>query len=131
MFVLFDDCWNDSFKLGPQPAPRPGVHNSGWVRSPGTKMIADPSRWGILESYTKGVIGAFGNDRRVLAWDLYNEPAGPKTLPLLKKVFEWARSAAPIQPLTAGVWDDAKDLDGAQPLPARKFRHRLVPRLFG
>ena len=111
MFVLFDDCWNDSFKLGPQPVPRPGVHNSGWVRCPGTKMIADPSRWGILESYTKGVIGAFGKDRRVLAWDLYNEPGGPKTLPLLKTVFEWARSAAPIQPLTSGIWDDAKDLE--------------------
>ena len=29
MFVLFDDCWNAKASLGPQPAPRPGVHNSG------------------------------------------------------------------------------------------------------
>jgi alpha-galactosidase len=115
MFVLFDDCWNDEFKLGPQPAPRPGVHNSGWARCPGTKMLADPSRWGVLESYTKSVVGAFREDRRVLAWDLYNEPGnpdhGPKTLPLLKKVFQWARTAAPVQPLTVGVWDDAKNLE--------------------
>jgi alpha-galactosidase len=111
MFVLFDDCWNDTFKLGPQPAPKPGVHNSGWVRCPGSMMVADASRWGILESYTKGVIGAFRTDRRVLAWDLYNEPGGPKTLPLLRKIFEWARSAAPAQPLTAGVWDESKELD--------------------
>jgi hypothetical protein len=111
MFVLFDDCWNDEFWLGPQPAPRPGVHNSGWVRCPGTKIVADPSRWGILEAYTCGVITSFRNDRRVLAWDLYNEPGGSKTLPLLEKVFEWARAAAPSQPLTAGVWDEAKELE--------------------
>jgi hypothetical protein len=111
MFVLFDDCWNDEFRLGPQPAPRPGVHNSGWVKCPGTKMVADPSRWGVLESYTQGVVGAFRADRRVLAWDLYNEPGGPKTLPLLKKVFVWARAASPSQPLTAGVWDETKELE--------------------
>ena len=33
-FVLFDSCWNPDPKLGPQPAPRPFVHNSGWVQSP-------------------------------------------------------------------------------------------------
>jgi alpha-galactosidase len=111
IFVLFDDCWNDEWKLGPQPAPRPGVHNSGWVRCPGTKMLAAPSRWGVLESYTRGVVKAFRGDRRVLAWDLYNEPGGPKTLPLLKKIFEWARSVASSQPLTAGVWDESKELE--------------------
>jgi hypothetical protein len=25
IFILFDDCWNDTFKLGPQPAPQPGA----------------------------------------------------------------------------------------------------------
>src|SRR2546423_2694804 len=32
MFVFFDDVWNPEPKLGKQPAPRPGVHNSGWMR---------------------------------------------------------------------------------------------------
>jgi alpha-galactosidase len=111
MFVLFDDCWNDTFALGPQPAPRPGVHNSGWVKCPGTAVVADPKRWGVLEAYTKDVVGRFRTDRRVLAWDLYNEPGGPKTLPLLRKVMEWARSAGPAQPLTVGVWAEDKELD--------------------
>jgi hypothetical protein len=114
MFVLFDDCWNDDFRLGPQPAPRRGVHNSGWVRCPGTKMLSDPGRWAVLETYTRGVIGSFRKDRRVLAWDLYNEPGnsgyGSKSLPLLRKVFAWARSAAPLQPLTAGIWDESGEL---------------------
>ena len=35
MLVLFDDCWNHIAKLGEQPQPKPGVHNSGWVASPG------------------------------------------------------------------------------------------------
>ncbi len=111
MFVLFDDCWNDTIALGPQPAPKPGVHNSGWVKCPGTVVVADPRRWGVLEEYTKDVVGRFRADRRVLTWDLYNEPGGPKTLPLLKKVTEWARSAGPAQPLTVGVWAEDRELD--------------------
>ena len=110
MFVLFDDCWNPKFSLGPQPAPRPGVHNSGWVQCPGPDLIEAPGRWGILEAYTRGVVSFFRGDRRVLAWDLYNEPGnsgyGAKTLPLLKEVFAWARSAVPSQPLTSGIWSE-------------------------
>jgi len=114
MFVLFDDCWNPEFASGPQPAPRPGVHNSGWVQCPGPEIVRDPGRWSVLEDYTRGIIGSFRTDRRVLAWDLYNEPgnsgSGSKSLPLLTKVFAWARSAGPVQPLTAGIWDESKDL---------------------
>src|SRR5579864_2480427 len=35
MFVLFDSCWQPLPHLGKQPEPKPGVHNSGWVQSPG------------------------------------------------------------------------------------------------
>jgi hypothetical protein len=34
VFVFFDDCWNPTYKPGKQPDPKPGVHNSGWVRDP-------------------------------------------------------------------------------------------------
>ena len=43
LFVLFDSCWDPAPHLGPQHAPVPGVHNSGWVQSPGAKALADPS----------------------------------------------------------------------------------------
>src|SRR5579859_569631 len=33
IFVLFDSCWDPYPQLGKQRAPRPGVHNSGWVQS--------------------------------------------------------------------------------------------------
>ena len=39
IFVLFDDCWHDNPKPGKQPDPQQGVHNSGWVKGPGTKAL--------------------------------------------------------------------------------------------
>ncbi len=118
MFVLFDDCWNEECKLGKQPAPKPGVHNSGWVMSPGPKCVTDPKTWPRLEKYVKGVLTAFKDDPRVLLWDLYNEPGntklGEKSLPLLHAVFRWARTVNPSQPLSVGVWFDNAKLNAAQ-----------------
>jgi hypothetical protein len=110
MFVLFDSCWNDAPKAGKQPAPKPGVHNSGWLRAPGSARLFDSRTWSGLEGYTKDVVGTFGRDRRVLAWDLFNEPSNSgyldASVPLLKAVFDWAREANPDQPLTSGLWND-------------------------
>ena len=52
-------------------------------------------------------------------WDLYNEPGnsgyGSKSLPLLKKIFAWAREVNPRQPLTVGVWNKSlKELNTFQ-----------------
>lgn len=113
VLVLFDDCWNDEPKTGPQPEPQPGVHNSRWARSPGSKASLDPQAWPALEDYVRAVVGRFGSDPRVLMWDLYNEPGnsgmGPRSLPLLRAVFLWARAEGPMQPLTAGVWASGPD----------------------
>jgi hypothetical protein len=118
LFVLFDDCWNDGPRAGPQTEPVPGVHNSGWLQSPGSRLVADPTAWARLERYVTDVLGAFARDERVLLWDLYNEPGnnglGVKSLPLLRKAFEWARAAAPTQPLTAALWFDNKELNEFQ-----------------
>jgi len=43
--VIFDDCWNDSPQPGRQPDPIPGVHNSGWVKSPGSTIVNDSTSW--------------------------------------------------------------------------------------
>jgi len=119
VFVLFDSCWDPYPKLGPQHPPIPGVHNSGWVQAPGISVLTDATQYPRLENYVKGVVGAFANDERILAWDVWNEPDNandssygktePKNksdlvLQLLPQVFAWARSARPIQPLTSGVW---------------------------
>jgi hypothetical protein len=119
VFVLFDSCWDPDPKLGPQRPPIPGVHNSGWVQSPGRAELQDASKYPALKTYVQGVVGAFGKDARVLAWDVWNEPDNGNDssygklepankreliLALLPQVFAWARAVNPSQPLTSGVW---------------------------
>ncbi len=119
VFVLFDSCWDPFPKLGPQRAPKPHLHNSGWVQSPGADILKDPSRRPPLRDYVIGVVGHLRNDRRVHAWDVWNEPDNVNrpayvaqeptnkvelVLPLLKQAFAWAREPRPSQPLTSGVW---------------------------
>jgi hypothetical protein len=130
--VLFDSCWEPFPKLGPQHPPIPGVHNSGWVQAPGAVVLADAAQYPKLEQYVKGVVSAFANDPRILAWDLWNEPDNgndssyakgePRNkneiiAALLPQVFQWARSARPSQPLTSGVWHgDWSSLAGMTPV---------------
>ena len=136
LFVLLDDVWHPVPKLGKQPEPIPFVHNSGWVQAPGSEILGDSSRHDELKNYVKGVISHFADDKRVVGWDLYNEPdnvassdpenlvnninfrglnRGPEvkekhiySLSLLKKIFMWAREVNPSQPLTVGLWKDSE-----------------------
>jgi len=122
LFVLFDSCWDPLPHLGPQRPPIPGVHNSGWVQSPGAKALADPSQYPRLKAYVQGVVGAFAEDDRILGWDIWNEPGADnsgsysktelkiadklaRVTALLPQAFEWARAVNPTQPLTSGVYD--------------------------
>lgn len=118
LFVLFDSCWDPHPALGPQRAPTPGVHNSGWVQSPGADHLGDPGYRSVLQDYVTGVLTLFRSDDRVLGWDLWNEPDNPASVyrkverkdkqelvaALLPQVFQWARTVNPAQPLTSGVW---------------------------
>lgn len=119
IFVFFDDCWQPKYKAGTQPEPKIGVHNSGWLRDPGDHIHLNPELVDTLEIYVKDVLTAFANDNRILMWDLYNEPGnsgyGNASMPLLKKVFAWARQINPSQPISAGVWNfGLKDLNKFQ-----------------
>ena len=118
LFVFFDDCWNPDPVYGKQPLPKPGVHNSGWMRSPSQSVHNDSTKWNMLERYVKDILSSFKYDPRILCWDLYNEPGNSNynltSLPLLKKIFEWAWSIRPTQPLTVGIWYDNKELNDFQ-----------------
>ena len=132
VFVLFDSCWDPNPKLGPQRPPIPGVHNSGWVQAPGKAMLTDAAQYPRLKAYVDGVVGAFANDARILAWDVWNEPDNDNkssygkleppnkrdlVLALLPQVFVWARAAHPVQPLTSGIWTgDWSSLDHMSPM---------------
>jgi hypothetical protein len=109
MFVLFDDCWGDNPDLGKQLEPVPGKHNSGWAQCPGGSLVDDQSLFPVLKAYTQDILSHFGNDERVLIWDLYNEPGNfdilERSLPLLKNVVAWAREVEIEQPITIGLWN--------------------------
>lgn len=112
ILVLFDDCHRPDPKLGPQPLPVPGVHNSGWKHSPGQSLVMQfhdgtiPDRERVrLQDYVQGVLNRFAEDKRVLMWDVYNEPGqsgnGDSTNDLLETTWRWTQKTRPSQPLTA------------------------------
>lgn len=139
MFVFFDDCWWPDAKPGKQPEPVMGMHNSGWLQSPGVAVAQDPTQEARLKAYVQDIVGTFGHDERVLIWDIYNELGNtfltvgtlpwyqrfPKmayrafrhlfmplpTLTLLQKTAEWVREMHPSQPITAGIWFGSKTLN--------------------
>jgi hypothetical protein len=119
MFVIFDGVWDPFPKAGKQRDPKPHLHNSGWVQSPGIEILKDTAMHNQLRVYVKGVIRHFATDPRVHAWDLFNEPdnindpaylqfepanKGELSLELLRKTFKWAREVNPSQPLTVAPW---------------------------
>lgn len=119
ILVLFDSCWFPFPAVGIQPIPRRGVHNSGWVQSPGAKALTDPAQDIRLLTYVQEVVLAFSTDDRILAWDLWNEPDNTngssygsseprdkvdRVRALLPEVYKYARAGLPTQPLTSGVW---------------------------
>ena len=126
MLILFDDVWHPIPKLGTQPEPTKGVHNSGWVQCPGKEILGDVAAHEQLKPYVQETVERYGEDNRVLIWDLYNEPANPNSgsygsielkdkekfsLMLLKKAFEWAREINPSQPICSDVWRAAGHAD--------------------
>ncbi len=79
----------------------------------------DPKQYERLFAYVQGILTDYAHDKRIVAWDLWNEPdntngsnfgntdaAHKEALVkvLLPKVFEYARAAIADQPLTSGVW---------------------------
>lgn len=135
LFVLLDAVWDPDPRPGKQREPRPHVHNSGWVQAPGRAILEDPKRHAELEDYINGVVHQFRDDRRVLGWDIFNEPDNtngnsygkdePRNKPrlalmLLEKSYTWARAADPTQPITSGVWQG--DWSESKLSPMAKFQ---------
>jgi hypothetical protein len=133
IFVLFDSCWDPFPEQFHQRPPLPGVHNSRWLQSPGANALSDPKQEIRILEYVANVVLAFADDDRVLAWDVWNEPDNLNqssygrverpdkeklVLALLPKVFQYARSGRPSQPLTSGLWKggDWSSLDKLSPI---------------
>jgi len=118
IFVFFDDCWNANPKPGKQPEPKVGIHNSGWMQDPG-RPVKTVAEYQALHTYVTDVLTSFKHDKRILLWDLYNEPGNSNkkdaSLPLLSKIFAWAHEVRPDQPVSAGLWSwDLEKLNAFQ-----------------
>ena len=124
MFVFFDDCHSFDAELGKQPLPVPEYHNSGWKTSPrrdlaeayskGEASAKDKAR---LQGYVVKTMEHFKDDKRILMWELYNEPGrgggaasdlsssrqnkqlGDGSAQLLLDAWTWARQVNPSQPI--------------------------------
>ena len=77
ILIIFDDVWNPYPVYGTQPVPVPGVHNSGWLQSPGRTILGDLAAHDNLEPYAKWVFSTFDGDDRVSAFEVLQR-AGPK-----------------------------------------------------
>ncbi len=118
MPCFFDDCVfgeETDPVLGKQRDPRPGWYAWAWSPSPGHSRVTDPSTYPMLGKYVKDMLQTYKDDDRVLVWDLYNEPTngglGNKSLPLVRKVFQWADEVNPSQPVTIAYWNEDKALN--------------------
>jgi hypothetical protein len=136
MPYLLDDCEfsGEPPRLGRQPDPVPGLHNSRATGSPGRALVMDQQTWPDIERYVEHVVRAFADDDRIVVWDLYNEPGNrvifsrdgataydealeEQASLLLSRVFACARAVQPSQPLTTGGWrvPPPYDSDTVQP----------------
>lgn len=124
MLTLMDDCGfsGDEPYLGPQKAPVPGKHNSQAAASPGREIVCNRDAWPEVERYLRDIVRQFRDDRRVLLWDLYNEPGNRGifstgtvevlydeklehyALGLMQSAFRWVREEDPTQPLIVCAW---------------------------
>lgn len=118
MPCFFDDCAfgvNTDPKVGVQSEPLEGWYAWAWSPSPGASMVVDERTHFRLEKYVKDVLSRHKDDARIFVWDLYNEPTNTgmpeRSMPLLRKVFAWAREINPSQPVTTGIWNDNKELN--------------------
>jgi hypothetical protein len=117
MPVLFDECnWSGGLAhAGKQPEPVPGIHNSGWVPSPPIAMLRDQTQWPKLKDYLQDMVKTFAADRRIIIWDIHNEPEWrmqgdpvdvETTALLIKNLLAWTREMKPSQPVTIGAHDN-------------------------
>lgn len=110
MPVLLDDCKFSGSEpyLGPQRPSQPGAILSSWTPSPGHHVVRDSQQWDAVDGYISSVLTHFGDDPRILLWDIYNEPGNfgleDETIPFMRRAFAAARRVSPSQPLTAGAW---------------------------
>jgi len=110
-FCFFDDCHRHAdIYLETPTKPIKGYHNGRWAASPQDRD-RDPKNIDKFKSYIQEVIRPFRNDKRVLWWEIFNEPNGSAfTRELRKKGYAWAKELKPVAPVLC-CWNDSPETD--------------------
>ena len=101
-FVFFDDCHRHEDILLDKPnEPVKGWHNGRWAACPQDRD-RDPDNIEKFRPYVQEVIRPHRDDRRVLWWEIFNEPRrkeGGYSQRLRHAAYGWAKEVEPIQPV--------------------------------
>ena len=104
-----------AFALSLGITPQPGHHNGYWMASP--QDVERQNGTEPFRAYVTQIVQRFRTDRRVLWWEIYNEPnrgghspASKYSLSLRDAGYAWAKAVGPIQPVLS-CWDDNRDTD--------------------
>ena len=110
-FVFFDDCWNHKGVELESKSPVKGRHNGRWAACPQDKHRTD-EHLPRLKAYVQDVVGAHRRDKRVLWWEIFNEPnrRSAYSTRLRKEAYAWAKELAPVQPVIS-CWNDNEATD--------------------
>ncbi len=104
MPVLFDSCFGEFPDLM-------RYRDKDWMACPGQNRLG-PEHWPKLEQYVRDVVGGHRDDRRIVMWDVMNEPTCTSFNQPDDQRLIWAfldhfldvvREQRPVQPLTVGV----------------------------
>ena len=99
--VFFDDCHReDGIFLDRPTTPIKGYHNGRWAQCP-QKRERDPENLEKFKPYVEEVVRAHRTDKRVLWWEIFNEPAAGAEYSrrLSAAGYQWAKEVKPIQPV--------------------------------
>ncbi|MFR6330537.1 MAG: beta-galactosidase [Eisenbergiella sp.] len=73
----------------------------------GYSITDDPENRPVIEEYIKELASRYGQDPRILMWNVWNEAGNSgrlsRSLPMMEVVFTWLREANVMRPLTADV----------------------------
>ncbi len=109
MPVVFDSCFGELPDLT-------HYRDKDWMACPGQNRLG-AEHWPAVEKYVGDVLGRHRDDRRIIMWDVMNEPActsywvdlkeREKIWTFLQHMLQFAHSLQPTQPLTVGVMTSA------------------------
>ena len=112
-FCFFDDCHRHAdIYLDKPTKPVKGYHNGRWAACPQDRD-RDPKNIEKFKPYIQEVIRPFRTDKRVLWWEIFNEPKirkGNFSDNLRGEGYKWAKEVKPVQPVLS-CWNDNEATD--------------------